>query len=85
MHGNGRFRLSLLPGQSVSSEDKFKCRTSAKRVARSNLLIIQSLLPWLRLTAANILFVISKVIWLTTSFCREQFLNEKLRLVLNTQ
>ena len=36
MRGNGRSRLSLLPGQSVASEDKFKYHTNAKSVAMGN-------------------------------------------------
>jgi len=44
MRGNGRSRLSLLPGQSVASEDKFKYHTSAKSVAMGNHVIFLSLL-----------------------------------------
>ena len=57
MRGNGPFSLSMLSGQSVSSEDKFKYRLCAKSVATGNRMIVLSFLSWLMLIAGSGLFI----------------------------
>ena len=44
MRGNGPFSPELLSGQSISSDDKFKYRLSAKSVATGNRMIVLSFL-----------------------------------------